>query len=483
MSRARIIATLGPASSDESTIEQMIEAGVNVFRLNYSHGSPDEKTELYRRIRRAEDAAGRPIGILADAPGPKIRLGTFDGPVQLKEGMEVGLECGRMEGHETEPVRLPAEWDGLSADLAEGDPILLADGLIELKVVEAPKAAGATVRTVVVQGGPITSRKGVNVPQTLVRLPSVGPKDRAVIEHALEHEADFIALSYVRQPEDIAPARAMIEAAGRDTWIVSKIEHPTALKHLDRIASDSDVIMVARGDLGVEMPLEEVPHIQANIIETCQRLGRPVIVATQMLESMIEHSRPTRAEVSDVAGAIQQGSHAVMLSGESAVGAHPVDAVSTMRRIAEAAQRTWNGRSIPPDGAAFSTTRSLAGATVRIAEAISADGLLVATETGSAARLVGAYRPSIPILAMTTRRRSLRRMTLLPGVEGVLVEEESRARTTIAGAARRLAEQDRLNGGGVFVTLSGSPMAITGRSNTIRVLEFGEDGTLAEPWT
>ena len=208
-----------------------------------------------------------------------------------------------------------------------------------------------------------------------------------------------------------------------------------------------------------------------------------MIVATQMLESMIEHSRPTRAEVSDVAGAIQQGSQAVMLSGESAVGAHPVDAVSTMRRIAEAAQRTWNGRSIPPDGAAFSTTRSLAGATVRIAEAISADGLLVATETGSAARLVGAYRPSIPILAMTTRRRSLRRMTLLPGVEGVLVEEESRARTTIAGAARRLAEQDRLNGGGVFVTLSGSPMAITGRSNTIRVLEFGEDGTLAEPWT
>ena len=327
--------------------------------------------------------AGRPIGILADAPGPKIRLGTFDGPVQLKEGMEVGLECGRMEGHETEPVRLPVEWDGLSADLAEGDPILLADGLIELKVVEAPKAAGATVRTLVVQGGPITSRKGVNVPQTLVRLPSVGPKDRAVIEHALEHEADFIALSYVRQPEDIAPARAMIEAAGRDTWIVSKIEHPTALKHLDRIASDSDVVMVARGDLGVEMPLEEVPHIQANIIETCQRLGRPVIVATQMLESMIEHSRPTRAEVSDVAGAIQQGSQAVMLSGESAVGAHPVDAVSTMRRIAEAAQRTWNGRSIPPDGAAFSTTRSLAGATVRIAEAISADGLLVATETGS----------------------------------------------------------------------------------------------------
>lgn len=473
--RARIVATIGPASDNEATLEAMVEAGMDVARLNYSHGAFEGKAETIQRIRAVEAGCGRPIGILADLPGPKLRLGRFPGSVLLKRDTRVILRCGQDEADSVEGPCLPVPYATLAEELRVGDPVLLADGLVRLEVVEV---RGADVHAVVHDGGRISARKGINVPRTLVSLPAVGEEDERCLRHALNHDVDFVAVSYVRSASDLEPARRIIEEAGLHTWIVAKIEHPAALNDLEAIVKASDVVMVARGDLGVEIPLEEVPAAQERIINTCLAHGRPVIVATQMLESMVDHPRPTRAEVSDVATAIRQCTSAVMLSGETASGKHPIEAVATMARIAERASAATQRLSSPAELAHFRSTRAITGAAATLAQDVKADMLLVATQHGNAARLMAAHRPPMPIVAITDRPRALRRTTVLPGVVTCLVEERDRSRETVAHAVESLLQHGVLKGGESIVTVTGSPYAIRGRTSTIRMLEVDLDGTL-----
>ena len=486
--RSRIIATIGPASDNVETLKQMIEGGMDIARLNYSHGDFSGKEKTIQNIRSAEEEAGKYVGLLADLPGPKLRLGTFEGEVVLERGELIDLHCGVPDGLPAqantilgEPVKtLPVEWDGLSKDLRVGDPVLLSDGLIRLEVLSAPEHIGEVVRCRVEDGGILTERKGINAPRTLVKLPAVGPHDLDCLEHALSQNVDFVAVSYVRSAGDLEPARERIKEAGVHTWIVAKIEHPAALKDLNAIVEAADVVMVARGDLGVEIPLEEVPAAQERIVSACLERGTPVVVATQMLESMVNHARPTRAEVTDVATAIRQHVSAVMLSGETAGGQHPVKAVETMARIAETVDASTADLPEPPALAAYVSTRVIAGAAVDIARQTNVNHLIVATEHGNAARLMAAHRPRIPIYAMTNRIRAARRTTILPGVEGLLVEEKSRARSTVAEAVRLLYEQKKIKPDEKIVAISGSPQAISGRTSTIRLLQVQKDGELSD---
>ena len=486
--RSRIIATIGPASDNVETLKQMIEGGMDIARLNYSHGDFSGKEKTIQNIRSAEEEAGKYVGLLADLPGPKLRLGTFEGEVVLERGELIDLHCGVPDGLPAqantilgEPVKtLPVEWDGLSKDLRVGDPVLLSDGLIRLEVLSAPEHIGEVVRCRVEDGGILTERKGINVPRTLVKLPAVGPHDLDCLEHALSQNVDFVAVSYVRSADDLEPARERIKEAGVHTWIVAKIEHPAALKDLNAIVEAADVVMVARGDLGVEIPLEEVPAAQERIVSACLERGTPVVVATQMLESMVNHARPTRAEVTDVATAIRQHVSAVMLSGETAGGQHPVKAVETMARIAETVDASTADLPEPPALAAYVSTRVIAGAAVDIARQTNVNHLIVATEHGNAARLMAAHRPRIPIYAMTNRIRAARRTPILPGVEGLLVEEKSRARSTVAEAVRLLYEQKKIKPDEKIVAISGSPQAISGRTSTIRLLQVQKDGELSD---
>ena len=292
MKRTRIIATIGPACDDRETLKALLEAGVDVCRLNYSHGEPEDKTDLYLRIRDIEDEIGRPTCIMADLPGPKLRLGKFPEVHMLVEGTEITLQCGVREMEVTDGTVLPVEYGGLSAELKVGDPILVADGLIRLSVVSTSGKANDAVRCSVLDGGPVSSRKGVNVPGTLVDLPAIGEKDERAIQHALENGADYIAVSYVRTAEDLLPAKEAVQRASMHVPILAKIEHPVAVENLDSILDTANAVMVARGDLGVEIPLENVPVVQQLIIDKALERGMPAVVATQMLDSMTLQPRP-----------------------------------------------------------------------------------------------------------------------------------------------------------------------------------------------
>ena len=475
MHRARVVATIGPSSDETTTLTAMLAAGMDVARLNYSHGDLDGKAATIERLRNVEEASGRALGILADLPGPKLRLGRFEGTLDLNREQHVTLRCGLASTPFADAANLPVPYAELSNELREGDPVLLADGLVRLEVLGIE---GEAIHTVVVDGGRISERKGINVPRTLVGLPAVGPEDERCLRHALEHGVDFVAVSYVRSAADLEPARRIIDEAGLHTWVVAKIEHPAALNDLDAIVHAADVVMVARGDLGVEIPLEEVPAAQERIIGRCLEHGRPVIVATQMLESMVDHPRPTRAEVSDVATAIRQFTSAVMLSGETASGQHPVNAVETMVRIAERAAVAVDHLPSPPALAKYRSTRAITGAAAALAADVNADAIVVATQHGNAARLMAAHRPPMPIVALTDRPRAVRRTTLLPGVRGCLVKEHNRSRDTVAEAVETLFRGDRLRGGDTVVTVTGSPFAIRGRTSTIRLIEVGDEGQL-----
>ena len=475
MYRSRVIATIGPSCDNEATLAAMLDAGLDVARLNYSHGDLPSKTTTIERLRAAEAASGRPLGVLADLPGPKLRLGRFPGSIHLERGTIVTLCCGQETADDVSNLAFPVPYASLADELQIGDPVLLADGLIRLEV---ESIENGTVTAQVLDGGHLSERKGINVPRTMVSLPAIGEKDEACLKHALANGVDFVAVSYVRSAADLEPARHIIEEAGLHTWLVAKIEHPAALKDLDAIVDASDVVMVARGDLGVEIPLEEVPAAQERIIAMCLARGKPVIVATQMLESMVDHPRPTRAEVSDVATAIRQFTSAVMLSGETATGAYPVEAVSTMVRIAERASMAIDGLPSPPALAMFRSTRAITGAAVKLAADVGAARLIVATQHGSAARLMAAHRPQRPILAITNRMRALRRTTILPGVNGHLVEEQPRSRDTVAAAVKAMVEAGQMHPGEKVVTVTGSPNAISGRTSTIRLVGVDDNGHL-----
>jgi len=479
MRRTRIVATIGPACDDLDTLLSVLRAGVNVCRLNYSHGFPEQKTPLYERIRSLESELGRPTCILADLPGPKLRLGNFPEVVVLERGSPLRLHCGRSEMAEADAGNIPVEYSGLSAELSVGDPVLIADGLVRLKVVKSPGTPNSIVECVVEDGGVLSSRKGVNVPGTMIDLPAIGPNDEAALAHALKAGADYIAVSYVRTAKDLEPAQKAVREAGLHVPLIAKIEHPVALEHLDEILDSADAVMVARGDLGVEIPLEDVPEAQQRIIDGALTRGKIVIVATQMLESMTLQPRPTRAEVSDVSGAIRHGATGVMLSGETALGKYPLQAVETMAKIAVASEKGLNSSDQRPSGLArFVSTRSVAHAGVELAKISKAKHIVVATQHGNAARLVAGYCPGIPVIAVSNRIRAMRRLQLIPGVEGLMVEELERGSQTMQSSIQMLINDKTIGVGDRIVAISGSPQAISGATSTIRLYKIAEDGSI-----
>jgi len=481
MRRTRIVATIGPACDDYETLKSLLEAGVDVCRFNYSHGEPEDKTDLYHRLRSIEDELGRPTCILADLPGPKLRLGNFPGVDLLEEGAEILLHCGVTHLEATNGTDFPVEYGGLSAELKPGDPILVNDGLIRLTVLTTPGEANGKVRCRVEDGGPISSRKGVNVPGTLVDLPAIGPKDKAALQHALENGADYIAVSYVRTADDLIPAKEAVAEASMHVPVLAKIEHPVALENLDSILDVADAVMVARGDLGVEIPLENVPVVQQRIIDKALQRGMPVIVATQMLDSMTFQPRPTRAEVSDVSTAIRHGATGVMLSGETASGTYPLETVQTMARIVKATEEGLDDYDLRPTSLAqFRSTRAVAHAGVELAREADASRIIVATEHGTSPRLVSGYRPNIPVTAVSDRLRALRRTCLLPGVDAVLSKEHERGSKTMKEAVEQLVAQGRIKPGERVVSISGSPRAMRGATSTLRLYKIGESGEILD---
>lgn len=461
--RTKIVCTLGPATSTLDSITALAEAGMNVARLNFSHGTHVDHAERIRLIRAAADAVGKPIAILGDLQGPRIRIGELALNIPLKPGDDITLV------HENEGMggEIPVTYSQLAHDVKVGDRILVDDGLIELVAldVQAPR-----VHARVIHGGVLRSHKGLNLPGVQVSAPSLTEKDIADVTFAVTEELDYLALSFVRRADDITSLRALLPA-----WmgIIAKIEKDAALANIESIVRTSDGVMVARGDLGVELPFEEVPVAQKKIIALANRIGRPVITATQMLESMVSNPRPTRAEASDVANAILDGTDAVMLSAETAAGAYPRLAVEAMRRIiAEVEQhppsRQFYDPHEPPVGI-VTTEVAIAAATVAAVRMLGAPLVVVITKSGFSARIVSSHRPPVPILALTDNTRTRNQLALLWGV--IPHVAESRPTYTEMAEVGKLVvrDLDLAAAGDRVIFTAGHPFGIPGTTNLLKV--------------
>jgi pyruvate kinase len=460
----KIVATLGPASSKPAEIRALFEAGADVFRLNFSHGTAQDHKARAAAIRELEGELGRPIGMLADLQGPKLRIGTFaNGPVTLAPGSPFRLELNQRPGDET-GVTLPHP--EIFAALEKDLDLLLDDGRIRLRVL---KHGNDFAETEVITGGKLSDRKGVNVPGALLPLAALTDKDRADLQTALDIDVDWIALSFIQRPEDIAEARKLI--AGRAA-VLSKIEKPAALERLDEIIELSDAIMVARGDLGVELPIQDVPGLQKRIIRAARRAGRPVVVATQMLESMVASPFPTRAEVSDVATAVYDGADAIMLSAESASGQYPREAVEMMNRIAEQVERDPLYRSIMdaehanPEATAAD---AITAAAAQVAQTIGAVAIVTYTTSGSTTLRASRERPRVPIICLTPSTPTSRRLSLAWGVHTVPgVDATSFADMVEKACSTALAQGFAQPGTRVVIT-AGVPFGTPGATNILRI--------------
>ncbi len=416
--RTRIVATLGPSSRDRQVIEELVRAGVNVFRLNFSHGTHDEHREVYGRVRAATAEAAPATAVLADLSGPKIRAGTFaSGSIDLREGARVTVTTRDIEGR---PGLIPSQYAALADDVAPGDRILLDDGNLELAVEDA---RGSEIACRVVTGGQLKDRKGMNLPGVKVSAPALTEKDRRDAAFALELGVDLLALSFVRRGLDVLELRRLVEQSGRRAAIIAKIEKPEALEDIDAIVDAADGLMVARGDLGVELPPQAVPLAQNQLIDVARERAKPVIVATQMLESMIEHPRPTRAEVSDVANAVRNGADAVMLSGETAAGAYPVKAVEMMDDVVRRTESyLWSQGAFgsyrrheaatPP----IPIEEALAASNAQLSRDLRVRAIVVLSTSGRSVAVVSAARPQAPIVAVFKEAAACRVANLLWGV-------------------------------------------------------------------
>ena len=412
--RAKIVATLGPASSDEETFRQLVRAGLDVARLNFSHGSHAQKTELIAMVRKIAREEDKPICILADLQGPKIRTGVLvdHKPVLLVAGKTLTITPEQIEGT---AERVSTVFTTLAENLKPGDQVLLSDGLIELRVLELK---GADVVTEIINGGMLGEKKGINLPGVAIKVPALTEKDEEDLEFALKAGADTVAVSFVQTADDVRYVKSRIAALGYDAWVISKLEKPQAIDHLDSILEASDAIMVARGDLGVEVPPEKVPAIQKHIIRRANEYLKPVITATQMLESMIENPRPTRAEASDVANAIYDGTDAVMLSAESAAGKYPVESVAMMNKIVlETESQMFAEPRLAPTRLRKSMTvpETICECMAHSAQDLDLAAIAIFTESGNTARLLSKYRPDAPIFALSPYEHVVHRAMLLWG--------------------------------------------------------------------
>ena len=462
--RTKIIATLGPSSSTPEMLARLFQAGADVFRLNFSHGSHDDHAARIAMIRELEKKVGRPIGILADVQGPKLRVGRFGGGrVSLQTGATFRLDLNPTPGDVTR-VELPHP--EILAAATIGTNLLLDDGKLRLRVTRVREDH---LLTEVVVGGPLSDRKGVNVPDMVLPIPALTVKDREDLAFALDHGVDFIGLSFVQRPEDVAEARAIV--AGR-AWVMTKIEKPQALENLDAILALSDAVMVARGDLGVELPPEEVPLAQKRIVRAARARGLPVVVATQMLESMISAPAPTRAEASDVATAVFDGADAVMLSGETAAGQYPYEAVNIMDRIIARVEQDdgWRAmieasRAAPEANAAD----AIAAAARQVAHTISASAICAFTASGSTALRAARERPEAPIIGLTPSTTTARRLAVVWGAHAVTVAEVSSMTETVNTATRVARAEGFASSGQEIIVIAGVPFGQAGTTNALRV--------------
>jgi pyruvate kinase len=473
--QTKIVATIGPASADEGMLRELIKAGVNVCRLNFSHGTHDDHAKVLERIRKLETELARPIAVLQDLCGPKIRTGNLpDGHVDLVPGEEITL----VPADEKTPPdrhRIGATYDDLATDAAPGERVLLDDGLIEL-VILAVNPARREVRCRVIYGGRLLERKGVNLPETRLKIPSVTKKDREDLAWGLDHGVDYVALSFIRHEDDLSEVREATKKAKSPPRIISKIEKPQAVARMAQIIDASDGIMVARGDLGVEMPVYEVPAIQKRLIREAVFRDRFVITATQMLESMTEHARPTRAEVSDVANAIYDGTDAVMLSAETASGKYPVEAVRMMARVAETADRVVAESDLPKAESRVDTSTfsdSICDGANRIAQDLGAQILVTFTKTGRTALFMSRYRPKIPVVAVTDDVRSVRRMCIFRGVEPLLVTSVERSEELVMATEQEIVKRKLAHAGDVAVMVGGSNLSTRGNVNSLKIRKVG----------
>ncbi|MFC0590091.1 pyruvate kinase [Novosphingobium aquiterrae] len=469
--KVKILATLGPASRSPEMITKLIQAGADAFRVNMSHGDHETHAETIAAIRAVEKDLSRPIGVLCDLQGPKLRVGQFaGGKAVIRHSGHFTLDRDPTPGDENRVCLPHPELFGI---LKKGQRLLIDDGKLRLKVIEADENKIFCSAEV---GGVISDRKGVNVPDAVVPVPALTDKDRRDLAFALEQGADWIALSFVQRPEDVAEARKLM--GGSETALMAKIEKPAAVERLEEIIELANGIMVARGDLGVELNPEEVPPLQKHIVAMTRRSGKPVVVATQMLESMIESPAPTRAEVSDVANAVYDGADAVMLSAETASGAWPVEAVTIMHRIAAQVERDpgyaerVHFTEVRPDA---TTADALAQASATIANTVKVEGIIVFTGSGSTARRVARERPSVPMLVLTPSQRIARRLALLWGAHPVVTKDIGSFEEMIAKGKRMALRHGFGGAGSKLIALAGVPFGTPGSTNLLHVVTLSGD--------
>jgi len=475
LTHTKIVATLGPASGGPDTVRELVEAGVDVFRLNMSHGTHEEHARYVAAVRRAAADAGLHVAVMIDLQGPRIRTGRLRGgrPVELERGAEVTLRPGEFEG---DAGTVAVTYRRLAEDVRPGDAILISDGLIELDVTAVE---GADVRCRVRAGGRLGEHKGLNLPGVELGISAPTRKDLADLRFGIEQGADYVALSFVCRAKDLLRLKeeaAAMASDGQPPPVIAKIERPQAVENLDEILLASDGVMVARGDLGIEMPPELVPAAQKKIIAAANRLAVPVITATQMLESMVNSPRPTRAEASDVANAILDGTDAVMLSGETSIGRYPVEAVRMMARIAQQAERMrrQGKSSAPPEPVERGNARQLvlAEAACFVADRLGAAGIVPFTLTGSTARWVSQRRPAAPVYALTPQERTCRRLALLWGVQPVMLEMFQSTDQMIQNGQRRLLQLGLASPGQTMVCIAGASTNTPGGTDMLKLCHF-----------
>jgi len=469
--KTKIVATVGPTSSSSKMLQRLMQAGADIFRLNFSHGENSEKHELIERIREVSGRLGMDVGILADLQGPKIRTGKMrDNAMHLTRGDEVTITTADILG---ENGLIPTIYRDLPRDVRPGSRILLDDGLLEFKVLSV---AGDDVLCSVVSGGILKNNKGINLPGVKVSAPSLTEKDLIDLQFCLNEQIDYIALSFVRTAEDVEELKRIISASGKQIPVVAKIEKPEALRNFNKILKVTDAVMVARGDLGVEVQPEKVPVYQKKIIEACNRAGKPVITATQMLDSMIKNPRPTRAETSDVANAIIDGTDAVMLSAETASGDHPVEAVETMVRIALEVEHTdFMRRAGHGPELSRGVAKAVAESACSAAGALNAKAIVVFTQSGSTAALISCFRPMTPIIAFTNSQEIRQRLALFWGVRCTEVGIMENTDQQIFEVEKRLLASG-FKKGDLVVIIMGTPIETRGSTNLMKVHMLGTHG-------
>jgi pyruvate kinase len=471
MRRTKIVCTIGPATESPEMLRALVEAGMNVARLNFSHGTKEQHGERIKQLRQIERERNIPIAILQDLPGPKLRTGPMAKPVKLQPGQKFVFTTRDVPGSEEE-VNLP--YPELVKQAQPGAPIFVDDGQLEFRV---ESTTSTDIITTVVVGGILGAHKGINMPGTNIPLPSVTESDIEDLEFGLAHDVDWVAASFVRHASDLEPIKEIIHSSGKPTKLIAKIEKGEAVQEIDAIIEAADGIMIARGDLGVEMPIEKVPALQKEIISKCNLAGKPVITATQMLDSMIHNRRPTRAEVTDVANAILDGTDAVMLSGETAIGEFPIDTVKMMAKIAIEAERSLNYRQLWLERSqitAKNVTDAIAQATVDIALDLEATAIVTPTSSGMTPRAVSKYRPPAPIVAAATSPATYRQLALSWGVYSVLVAPSRNTDDMLEEAVEGVKRTGLVKEGDIVVLTAGVPAGVPGRTNLIKVHTVGQ---------